>query len=48
MKRIALAARVAIEVLLLVTAILMILVLPGLLDDTSSTAPQASTRETGR
>jgi hypothetical protein len=26
----------------------MILALPGLLDDTSSTVPQASTREAGR
>ena len=48
MKRIAFAACVAIEVLLLVTAILMILVLPTLLDETSSTVPQASTREAGR
>jgi hypothetical protein len=48
MKRIAFAARVAIEVLLLVAAIVMILALPGLLDDTSSTAPHASTREAGR
>jgi hypothetical protein len=48
MKRIAFAARVAIEVLLLVAAIVMILALPGLLDDTSSTVPQASTREAGR
>ncbi len=48
MKRIAFAARVAIEVLLLVAAIVMILALPGLLDDTSGTVPQASTREAGR
>ncbi len=48
MKRIAFAARVTIEVLLLVVAIVMILVLPGLLDDTSSTVPQVSTREAGR
>ncbi len=48
MKRIAFAARVAFEVLLLVTAILMILALPGLLDDTSSAVPPASTREAGR
>ena len=48
MKRIAFAARVAIEVLLLVAAIVMILALPGLLDDTSSTVPHASTRQAGR
>jgi len=48
MKRIAFAARVILEILLLVVAILMILVLPGFVADTSSTVPQASTREAGQ
>jgi hypothetical protein len=48
MKRIALAARVAIEVLLFVAAIVVILALPGFLDDSSSTVPPASTQEAGR
>lgn len=48
MKRIASAARIAIEVLLALATIVIVLALPGLLDETSSTVPQASTREAGR
>jgi hypothetical protein len=48
MKRTALAARVAIEVLRLVAAIRMILTLPGFVADPSRAAPQAHTREAGR
>ena len=48
MKRIAFAAWVAIGGLLFAAAIIMILILPGLVDDMSSTVPLRSTREAGR
>ncbi len=44
----AFATRVVIGGLLFAAAIIMILILPGLIDDMSSTVPLRSTQEAGR